>query len=184
MNAFQSFFADLGVFGGLLLGAPLALIGLAMRGLARRHEARMLVAAQTRRRIADVMEPGPVALIGPVSRLSEGRLLVEDPRTQARVVVEHDDELRLRAGQTLLVYGNARLETGAREGGATSAYRGDARRFIVDARGEEHFVVPCRREPSAQLSALRAQAFSGAVVFAAGVLLASASSAVALSLSF
>jgi hypothetical protein len=164
MQALALIVSQLGLGGGLLFGLPLVLMGLTMRGLSRRHLGRLLDARERKRRLTELSYAGRVALTGHARLVDDGRVALEDPRG-ARVLIEPPADVRLRDGEPLVVYGDA-----VELVGRAAAYREAARSWLVDARGEDHFVLTGVSLPGA-IRRLRAQAVSGAVAFGIGVLL-------------
>ena len=158
--------AQLGFGGGLLFGLPLVIIGLALRGLSRRHLQRLVEARRHHRKISDVGE-GPVMVSGTARRDDDGRLAVEDGK-KARVFVEAG-EVTVADGEDVLVFGTASAEA------ATGGYRQDARRWSIDARGDEALVLPGATSLATRMTRLRLQSVSGALVFSIGVVLITAS---------
>jgi hypothetical protein len=158
--------AQLGFGGGLLFGLPLVIIGLALRGLSRRNLTRLVEARRHERKITDVGE-GPVMVTGIARRDDDGRLAVED-RGKARVFVEAGD-VTVADGEEVLVFGTASAEA------SSGGYRQDARRWSIDARGDDALVLAGATTLGGRMARLRLQSISGGLVFSLGLVLITAS---------
>ena len=164
MTQLQEVFTQLGVGGGLLFGLPLAVIGLALRGLAREKIARFRDARQHRRRIADISNEGPVTVAGRLRVAKDGQATLEEAVSARSVLLEVPTELSVKDGEAVLVFGTA-----SRDSGASVGYREDARAWSIDARGDESMVLIGASSLGARIAQMRLQAFSGALTFAFGL---------------
>ncbi len=175
MDALRLFISQLGFGGGLLFGLPLALIGLALRGLARHQGERLVAAARHRRGLHEIGDAGAVAVSGTARRAADGQWRLTDERTTGCALVELPAGAEVCDGEALLVYGTA-----TRKVGVPTGYRDDAAAWQIDARGDDHFVVRGAAALESQIARSRVHVLVGGLVFALGVLLVAASSAAAL----
>ena len=154
---------------------PLAVVGLWLRGMARRRLETLALTRGARRKLGDVAA-GVVTVEGVwrVSRGGDG--LVEDDVGAAVLVTREPDAAPIADGARVLVVGVAGGEGDDPRG---SGYRGHARLPRVVACGLGHFVStePALLERQTRAAQLRATV--GAALFAAAVAVAAASTMVA-----
>jgi len=162
----------------MVLGAvPLAVIGWLLRRRARTRAYGIALATESRRKIRDVAA-GAVTLVGVWRIAGNGQTLLEEESGSAhRVCVERDgDAPAITDGATVLVVGCA---THQLDDSRPTGYRGASKVWVVDTRGDGHFVSPAVDALERAAGAARRRAGVGAMLFAAGIAVALASCVVA-----
>jgi hypothetical protein len=162
----------------VLVAVPLVVGGLWLRRHARRRAEAIHQARAAHRPIREV-GAGTVTLIGlwrPSATGTSG-IVEDEPGSEHRVLVERaEDAPPIPDGTMVLVVGCATHEAADPR---PTGYRGSPRLWVVEARGDGHFV-------SARVDALeraavgaRARSGAGAILFACGVMVAVASCVIA-----
>jgi hypothetical protein len=158
----------------VLVAVPLVGVGLALRRQARRRVDRAGLARAARRPIREIV-PGAVALVGRWRALDGTRGILEDEG--GRVQVERAPFAPAIAdGTELLVFGVATRQT---DDPTAASYRGESRIWVVDAREKEHLVTAAVDALDRAVARARFRAAAGAVLVAAGVMVAITSSLIA-----
>jgi hypothetical protein len=162
----------LGLFGShawlavVAAATPLAVTGLLLRRRALAAGERMVLARRAHRSVGDV-ERGQVALVGRWRSLAPGRgLLTDDGHA---VVVDLGHAPAPADDAEVMVYGCATHQTLDPRG---SDYRSDARVWVIDVRGDAHFVTADPRLLDRGHKRSRAFAGAGTLLLLAGVMIA------------
>jgi hypothetical protein len=160
----------------LLIAVPLVITGLLLRRHARRRALGLSQARASRRKIRDV-QAGVVTLVGSWRVSPTGRGVVEEEGGEFRVLVDRDPAAPAIAdGAQVLVVGCA---THQEDDPRPTGYRGSSKAWVVDARGDGHFVSPSVDALERAQWSVRARGSVGAALFAAGLMVAVASCIIA-----
>ena len=153
----------------LVLALPTAMVGLMVRGAARRRLDWLTLTAQARRRVADV-RAGLVTLEGSWRNArGGGDGLVEEESGAAALVTREPGADAIADGTPVLVVG---CGGGAGDDPRGSGYRGHARLPRVVACGVGHFVSTDRALLEREHGRARRRATVGAALFAAAIAVA------------
>jgi len=161
----------------VLAGLPLVVVGLFLRRRARRRAEAIAQASRAQRSIRDV-QAGLVTLVGLWRETGVGPAVVEEEAgSEHRVVIEREaGAAAIPDGTRVVVVGCA---THQADDPRPSGYRGSPRVWVVETRGDGQFVSPRPDALARASSSTRALASVGALLFAAGVVVAVASTVIA-----
>ncbi len=160
----------------LLIAVPLVMAGLLLRRHARRRADGIAQARASLRKVRDV-QAGVVTVVGTWRAQPGGRAVVEDEGAEFRVLVDRDPAApSIADGAQVLVVGCA---THQEDDPRPTGYRGSSKAWVVDARGDGHFVSPSVDALDRAQWSARARGSVGAMLFAAGVMVAVASCVIA-----